>query len=172
MASRLVLLLLALAVVADFGYAQPEPFEARVAVLNDREMYDALLYWLPRANSSIHIIMYVFKSDTDVIERLLETLISKAREGVDVRVVLEGHVDENELTYRRLMANGVMVRFDSRAHTTHCKLVIIDGYLVFVGSHNWTYSAMRRNHEASVMVVSEEVGRLEEEYFAEVWMKG
>ncbi len=172
MTPRLALLLLVLAAIADLCHTQPGFFGAKVAVLNDHEMYDALLYWLPRANSSIHIIMYVFKSDTEVIERLLEILISKAREGVDVRVVLEGHVDKNELTYRRLMANGVMVRFDSRAHTTHCKLVIIDGYLVFVGSHNWTYSAMRRNHEASVMVVSEEVGRLEEEYFAEVWAKG
>ncbi len=144
----------------------------QVTLLNDREYYPVLLHVLSRANKSIHIAMFMYKTDTDVIERITELLISKSRQGVDVRVVLENSVDVNELAYRRLRDAGIPVRFDTRARTTHAKLVIVDGKIVIVGSHNFTYSAMERNHEASVMLVSDRLASIEEKYFEAIWGGG
>jgi cardiolipin synthase len=35
--------------------------------------------------------------------------------------------------------------------------VVIDEYITIVGSANWTYGALRKNHEASVMIKSRDV---------------
>ncbi len=143
-----------------------------VKVLNDREYYEELIKWIDRANKSIHVIMYIYKTDTDTIEFITEKIIVAARRGVEVKIVLEGSQDVNDLAYNRLMRNKVQVKYDSRAHTTHSKLIIIDGYIVMVGSHNWTKSAMTVNHESSVLIISESIGEQEEKYFNEVWKYG
>ena len=44
----------------------------------------------------------------------------------------------NELTQQ-----GITVQFDSPTRKTHTKLVIIDQRDVFLGSHNFTHSALR-----------------------------
>ena len=41
-----------------------------------------------------------------------------------------------------------------------------------MGSHNFTYSAMERNHEASVMLVSDRLASIEEKYFEAIWGGG
>jgi cardiolipin synthase len=35
--------------------------------------------------------------------------------------------------------------------------LVIDEYITIIGSTNWTYSALRKNHEASVMIKSKSV---------------
>ncbi|WP_288104046.1 phospholipase D-like domain-containing protein, partial [Thermofilum sp.] len=96
----------------------------KLEIINDRDYYPKLLDLLSKANKSIYISMFEFKSDTDEVAKVLELLISKAKKGVDVKVVLENTIDENELTYRRLLDNGVPVRYDTRSRTTHTKLII------------------------------------------------
>ena len=39
----------------------------------------------------------------------------------------------------------------------HSKIFVIDEYITIIGSTNWTYSALRKNHEASVMIKSKSV---------------
>lgn len=140
-----------------------------IELLNDRDYYPRLLDLISRANKSVYIMMYVFKSDTDTIMRITDLLVRKAKQGLDVRVILENSIEDNEDAYQQLKQGGVKVTYDSRSVTTHSKLVIIDGYVVLVGSHNFSYSAMMRNHEASVLVVSPEVAAMETEYFMSVW---
>lgn len=114
-------------------------------------------------------MMYVFKTDTEAIMRITQLLIEKARQGVDVRVILENSVDDNQLAYELLSKSGVKVAYDPRGVTTHTKLVIIDGYIILVGSHNFTYSAMMRNHETSILIVNPEIAARATKYFTDVW---
>lgn len=176
----LVILLSGLAFLAGFyigsKYQAPASLEApatytgvRVQIINDRDYYPTLLKLLSSANKSIYVAMFEFKSDTDEISRIVEILVSKAKKGVDVKVVLENTIDANELTYRRLLNNGVSVRFDTSARTTHAKLVIVDGRYVIVGSHNWSYMAMMRNHEASVLIDDPSIAAAETAYFMSIW---
>ena len=47
--------------------------------------------------------------------------------------------------------------------------LIIDGEVGIVGSTNWTYSALEKNHEVSVLIRSPEVARNLYHYFQRVW---
>ncbi|MEM0092927.1 MAG: phospholipase D-like domain-containing protein [Thermofilum sp.] len=155
------------------GSAAPSPSAAvqgvSVELLNDRDYYPTLLDLISRANRSIYIMMYVFKSDTDTIMRITNLLVSKAKQGLDVRVILENSIEDNSYAYQLLKEGGVRVVYDSRSVTTHSKLVIIDGYIILVGSHNFSYMAMMRNHESSVLIISPELAARQTEYFMSVW---
>ncbi len=169
----LIVLVFALGFYSGYMFASSEVVkleEGNVVVANDRDLYNQLLYWLPRANKSIHIVMYLFKSDTDTIMNLANILVQKSKAGVDVRVIVEKSVSSNKYVYDYLSEAGVKVKYDE-GKTTHCKLVIIDSYIVIVGSHNWSYSAMMRNHEASIIIFNKNVASIEEEYFNSLWEK-
>ena len=64
---------------------------------------------------------------------------------------------KSEYTYDLLLSAGVPVLYDSKNRVTHSKVMVIDRYITIVGSTNWTYSALKKNHEASVIIRSRDV---------------
>jgi cardiolipin synthase len=66
---------------------------------------------------------------------------------------------KSEYAYELLLRNGVPVFYDNKERVTHSKILVIDEYITIIGSANWTYSALRKNHEASVMIKSKSVAR-------------
>ncbi len=150
----------------------------KVKAINDQNYFPTLMNWISKANKSIHVIMYLFKTYNGPgpperePDKLTEMLISKAEAGVDVRIVLESYVKDNQDTFNWLKSSGVKVKWDSKSHTTHDKLIIVDGYIVIIGSHNWSYYALTKNHEASILILDPETGKIEERYFYDVWRYG
>ena len=57
--------------------------------------------------------------------------------------------------------------YPSRYHLHH-KLVVIDEKVVVIGSHNWSYSAMRHNIESSSIIRSREHARAKLESIARI----
>ena len=105
---------------------------------------------LSSARKSIEMEVFVMTSQAVVDE--LSTL---ARRGVNVRVILEERDagEGNENIAHKLSVAGVHVRFASKRFSlTHSKFVVIDGIIVFVGSHNMTNSALKYNRESSVYI--------------------
>jgi phosphatidylserine/phosphatidylglycerophosphate/cardiolipin synthase-like enzyme len=49
---------------------------------------------------------------------------------------------------------GIKVVFDSPRTTNHTKVAVIDRRYVIMGSHNLTNSALKYNHEISVLIES------------------
>jgi Phosphatidylserine/phosphatidylglycerophosphate/cardiolipin synthases and related enzymes len=154
------------------------PSGAWVEALLDEDYFSVLSHWIERANTSIHVVMYVAKYDpnesSDPVNQLLYKLAYAQSRGVDVKVVVD---DETAKSYPQTIAflknSGIDVRLDeSSARITHAKLVIIDGRVVAVGSHNWTESALHYNHEASVLIISEDIAKQFEEYFESIWSSG
>jgi len=154
------------------------PSGAWVEALLDEDYFSVLTHWIERANTSIHVVMYVAKCDPnesgDPVNQLLYKLAYAQSRGVDVKVVVD---DETAKSYPQTIAflknSSIDVKLDeSFARTTHAKLVIIDGRVVAVGSHNWTESALRYNHEASVLIISEDIAKQFEEYFDSIWSSG
>ena len=146
---------------------------ATVLVINNQSYYEVALKLVQKANVSIYVIMYVLKYDpgdrADPANELVWALGNASARGVEVAVILEGSVAVNQAAYDYFRAVGVNVTYDQAHVTTHCKLMIIDHRYVLVGSHNWTESALWYNNEASVLIISEEVARKEEEYFNKLW---
>ncbi|MCX8174498.1 MAG: phospholipase D-like domain-containing protein [Thermoplasmata archaeon] len=153
----------------------PENYTA--IVMNDRQYYQAAFDLLQSANKSIHMTMYVifWYEDNNEIKNLVNILVAKAKAGLDVKVFLDTDpsnqmvTGNNTLTAQYLMNNGVKVKFDSPSVTTHTKLIIIDSKIVIVGSTNWSYSAVNRNHEANLSIADEKLAEKYEEYFSALW---
>ena len=117
--------------------------------------------------------MYVMKYDEndpkDPANDLIIALIDAARRGVKVSVILENTISYNDKTLSFLLSHGVNATFDPRGVRTHSKLVIVDEYIVLIGSHNWTESALKYNHETSMLIISRSLAEEEIKYFNELW---
>ena len=146
--------------------------ETRATLLRNREFAESLLDGIHSARKSVHLSFFLFKATNarnNIPRRLVEELIQAKKRGVDVTVLLErpstkrNHSSEDSLytdnrrTAELLVRGGVKVFFDSPAVTTHTKVAVIDGHLVFIGSHNLSQSALRHNNELSVMLDSPEL---------------
>lgn len=153
---------------------------AYVEALPDREYYDRAKQLISRANSSIHIAVFILKYDphesiySDPVNMLLKALVDAKKRGVDVRVVVDD-VTKREYgdTIEYLKVHGIPVRLDPSGNTLlHAKIMVIDGMWVFVGSHNWSESAMHYNKEYSLLVRSRTIASKVESYFEDLWSRG
>ena len=111
------------------------------------EFFPALLSAISKAKHHIHIESYIFADDA--LGRLVaDTLIDKAGEGVEVRVVFDdvGSWRSRNAFYEKMRKAGVIVRafmpvrfpaLTSKAnYRNHRKLCVIDGQVGFIGGMN------------------------------------
>lgn len=148
-----------------------------VRVLTDGEYFPALLQGINEARQHIALVMFLFKAGEAADNRptqLAKALIDARRRGVQINVLLEksGHDEElnreNEKVAHLLRKNRIDVRFDSPETTTHAKLVVLDGHLVFLGSHNWTQAALKHNHEVSLVLDNATLARELSDYISNI----
>ncbi len=159
-----------------------------VIPLVDAEYYPAVHKALANAKESILCIMFMAKLDPkhtggDEYQLVLD-LINAHKRGVKVRVIFDQNVKfwekgkkrnviekKSEYAYKLLSKNGVPVFYDNENKVTHNMVLIIDKYITIIGSTNWTYSALRKNHEASVMIKSGSVALAFEGKFEKIEKK-
>ena len=159
-----------------------------VIPLVDAEYYLAVHKALADAKKSILCVMFMAKLDpkhTGGAEyKLVLDLINAHKRGVKVKVIFDQNVKfwekgkernviekKSEYAYELLSENGVPVFYDNENRVTHNKVLIIDKYIIIIGSTNWTYSALRKNHEASVMIKSGSVALAFEGKFEKIERK-
>jgi len=121
---------------------------------------------MSQAQKRIWVMMYVARLGADIdpehpVEFTLQALVDAAKRGVDVRVCLDQSrnwedptvIDsKHEQPAAWLRARGVRVIEDELERISHAKVVLIDNETVVIGSHNWTFSALALNREASLFV--------------------
>jgi len=180
----LTILLITVLVIGCVLYTyltREETSGAVIEVLPDTKYYTEVLKAIRSSKKYILVAMYLAKYDPDDLEDrandLLRELIKARQRGVKVYVYLEyrtysGTIKENLLTATFLKRFGVEVRLDNQTDTDHMKLVIVDGEVAFVGSHNWSEAALTYNHELSVKIKSREVVKVLERYFWLLWHRG
>ncbi len=108
--------------------------------------------------------MFVFKTSKYSSNRaniIMDALGSAAGRGLSVSLIMEkggkendSVTIENKKTAQILIKKGVDVRFDIPEKRTHTKAIVIDDRYVFIGSHNFTHSALKYNNELSVKIDS------------------
>ena len=151
-----------------FLFAGPSS-AGEIKLLANQEYFPLLQEKIRNAREEILVSMYLFRTtgnERNLATRLRGELVAAASRGVKVAVLLEKEKrerkgsslnEDNRYTAAILSRGGVKVYFDSPDVTTHTKLVVIDNRFVFVGSHNFSDSALGHNNEASVMVDSPEM---------------
>jgi len=124
---------------------------------------DAVLYWIGRANQSIHVLMFIFTLDS-----IADALISAHNRGVEVKVVLDKSQSYSQFAV--LKAAGIEVRNDTNWEgIMHNKVAIVDNTIVITGSFNWTGTAENNNNENLIVIHSVEVASRYESEFQRIW---
>lgn len=117
--------------------------------IDGKEKFKALIEDMEQARDHIHLQYYIYKHD-ELGQRIARTLIRKAKEGVEVRVLYDdlGSRTLSRKYVRRLKEAGVKIVPFSPAKTSaikvnleinyrnHRKLGIIDGKIGYIGGFN------------------------------------
>jgi len=167
--SPLKLTAAALALVCFFIYANltagTGSYQAEVKILADRELLSELIRDISNAKKSVHIAMYMFKSydnETNGAGLIKKALIKAAERGLKVYVALDqseagDFVDkENKKLGKELKENNIKVVYDNKDNRMHTKCAVIDEEITYIGSHNYTNSALKHNREMTARIVSKE----------------
>ena len=163
-------------------YSKSNTHDAQVTFLGDEQYLTEIVKDIYSAKKSVYCGNYMFKLDEELIGTpknepvaLIATALVKAKEnGVDVKLLLdiEKKTDRlsryNTKTADILNKHDIEIYFDSRKKRFHPKMCVIDNNIVYIGSHNFTYSAMRRNNEVSVKIVSKDIAQDSIKYLNEV----
>jgi len=148
--------------------------ENQIALLTDRDYFGGVHTLLSQANRSIRMVMFDVKYYPDYPESLVNALLSDlesaAGRGVEVRIITDEYLTEKPVV-RILKENGIDIKFDLKDTTTHSKLIIIDSKIVIVGSTNWGYHSIEKNHEANVIIYSVPIAKQFEGYFERIWVE-
>ena len=87
-------------------------------------------------------------------DELADALIEAHNRGINVDIIIDDDwYFSSGSEYQRVLDSGVDIRGDDRSGLMHHKVMIIDGYVVITGSHNWSDSAEDSNDE-NVIVLS------------------
>lgn len=155
---------------------------SRFELLQDRDYTPALLRLIGSARTSVNVCMFQAilypRKKNSPSNQILNALVQAHRRGVQVTVVLDnggslGNVEKtNTRTARFLKQAGIAVYFDGSDVTTHTKCLTVDSQVAVLGSTNWTYSALARNHELSAVIHSPAAARHMNRYFEMVRSRG
>ena len=149
-----------------------------VQLVTDAQYFPAAKKMIQEAKRSVQVMMfemgYYDEYPNTPSNLLIKELIAAKKRGVKVEVILEAREGEDQTTERNrytgkiLSKGGVEVIFDSLSTTTHAKVMVVDGQITLLGSTNWTYHALTKNHEVSVLIRSKEVAKEFIDYFNKV----
>ncbi len=151
-------------------------------IINDQEYVPVFVRDTAKAEKSITCAMFMYKIDDYQMDNLHEpmplitsALINAAKRGVNVTLIFEKSKYKDDLsnqyntkTAEYLLKNGVNVIYDNINKKLHAKLCLIDDKIIYTGSHNFTYSAMMRNSESSVRIVSKKEAEKIKNYFIQI----
>lgn len=122
---------------------------------------------LTAARESIHLSISYFVPD----ELTRKTLIDAAKRGVKVQIIVPGEHMDVELVRRssrglwgELLEAGVEI-YEYEPTMYHCKVMIVDGLMVSVGSTNFDDRSFRLNDEANLNIYDAGFARRQIEVF-------
>ncbi len=137
--------------VRAIGSSPEEPFS---------QIYATLISAIASAETSVRITNAYFVPDP----QLLGVLMSAARRGVEVTLILPSQTDSwlvfhaGRRHYARLLRAGVKI-YERRGVILHSKSALIDGVWATVGSTNLDWRSFLHNHELNAVVLGAEFGR-------------
>ena len=111
---------------------------------------------------------YFVPDDTEV-----RTMVAALRRGVKVQIIMPGHHIDSEIVRRASRASwGELLRagaelYEYQPTMYHCKVMIVDGLWVSVGSTNFDARSFSVNDEANLNVLDAGFAREQERIFAE-----
>ena len=153
----------------------PALMKANVLAADDRDFFTIVHELITNAEKSVDVVLYqsrfYIRYPNSKSNVLITDLADASKRGVKVRAVLElagwniENSEQNRDVWALLGESGVELYFDPAERTSHSKLIMVDGRYVVVGSSNWSYYSLDRNHEANVVISSTRVAGRFAEFF-------
>lgn len=161
-AAAVLMVFVCLFVYSNLKAGQKE-YDAKVMILPDGEIVPMLVHDIATAKDSIYMAIYMFKASkgTGDTEVLKQALLKAAANGVKIYIVMDKAgkrditTDINKKTGTDLAQAGIQVVYDNDRIRLHAKTTVIDGHITYIGSHNYTESAMNHNREITARIVSD-----------------
>ncbi|MBS7655176.1 phospholipase D family protein [Candidatus Bathyarchaeota archaeon] len=145
-------------------YANESIFSYEAYFSPNGKCEEKLIYWINKANQSIHIMIYSFTLDS-----IGDALINAYNKGVEVKIVMEKEQLTGYSEYYKLKKAGIEVKLDSNPALMHNKVAIIDGKIVITGSYNWSQNAETKNNENLLIIKSKGLAEVYELEFQKIW---
>jgi phosphatidylserine/phosphatidylglycerophosphate/cardiolipin synthase-like enzyme len=149
-----------------------------ITFLPDNKLLPVLLDDIKNAKSDISLAMYMFKTDDkrfNLSSYIQKALIEASERGVKVFIVLDSESRKksiiekfNSETGEEFIAAGITVVYDNPRKRMHSKAIVLDKTIAYIGSHNFTHSALKYNNEASVRIVSKEIATEIDDYIRNI----
>lgn len=167
--------------MVDLDTAALTSLPASVTPLVCGFFYDDLIKSIDESRLFICSIQYQWKWNVHERHSKVQQLgaaIARARQrNVSVFVILNQESPKRHLTVINRVSGDMLARLGCQVKhyrpgaLLHTKLWVIDGRLVFIGSHNISTRSLTANEETSVKVDSVEVARVFKSYFDRLWNK-
>ncbi len=148
----------------------------------DNQYFPIALNEIKHAKKTIDIMMFelvYYPARNGPSNRLINALIKAQKRGVKVRIIIEGgekflgnrFVRKVRRTIDYIKPSGINIRCDPGRQTTHSKLLIVDTSDVLLGSTNWSYYSLTKNHETNVLINSKTLAKKFTHYFSQIWSR-
>ncbi|MCF6334576.1 MAG: cardiolipin synthase, partial [Spirochaetales bacterium] len=116
--------------------------------LSGKELFESLISDLEKAEKSIHLEYYIFRSD-EIGNRIADILKDKSEQGLEVRILFDGVGCFSKMSRkfkRSLRESGIIVKYFLDPtnvlagrllnYCNHRKIVVIDGDIAYTGGMN------------------------------------
>lgn len=121
------------------------------------------------AQKRIHIATAYFNPD----DKLVELLSERAREGVEVRIIIPGEYTDQRATkiiagesFETLLNAGVEIYYYQKT-MMHAKIILVDDELACVGSANFNHRSMLKDDEINLVMIDPVISEELHQHFGE-----
>lgn len=131
-------------------------------ILKDEEFLPVAQALIENAHKSILITTFkaeiTHKPRGRRLKKFFDTLIKKADNGLDVRVILNKNFNRHTIPHtnyfaiRELDKSRIKVRTPRNDRICHAKLLLVDGLAAIIGSHNYSVKSCHNNFEVSYLI--------------------
>ncbi len=161
-----------------FEFHQPlrlenEPMTITPLLTPDPGVYQAAMLKLVKsATTKLYIqLQYIHPSNNvDGFKDLIDAVVEKIADGVDVRIILSQWQQTNGWL-ERLQAAGVHLTAVKIQNGVHNKGFVVDSKVVALGSQNWSDEGVLNNRDASVIIESAKAAAYYEKIFTHDWTR-
>ncbi len=178
-----VIFLLLFLIAGRLGRNESITANCTVRAVLDNQYFSVALEEIKHAKKTIDLMMFelvYYPGRKGPSNQLINALIDAKKRGVKIRIIVEGgesflgsrFVRKIRRTIDYIKPFGIDIRRDPGGKTTHSKLLIVDTTDVLVGSTNWSYYSLTKNHETNVLIKSKELAIDFTQYFTKIWSQG
>ncbi|HZW84121.1 MAG TPA: phospholipase D-like domain-containing protein, partial [Candidatus Deferrimicrobium sp.] len=102
--------------------------------IDDQEYSKAVTSLIKGAKKCVYIEQFQFDR-----KDYIDLLVAQAKQGVEVKVLLDNSVKSNKTTYDYLRANGVSVQYypTQKGQSARAKLIAVDNTRSIIAGNDW-----------------------------------